>query len=109
MSRPPTGHIQRRDPNEADIVRALEDAGALVRRMSTRGMPDLWVGYEGRIVCLEVKRPAGKRGGTSESGQSLNPDQRKFYDLCRGRRLPVFVVTTVDEALAAIGVVCPSG
>lgn len=72
--------------------------------MKSKGMPDLWVGHNGRITCLEVKRPPGKRGGTSEDGQRLNADQRAFYDLCRGKRLPVFVVTTVIEALDAIGV-----
>ncbi len=110
MSRPPAGHLQRRDPNEGEIVSALEALGAVVKRMTSKGMPDLWVGYDGRIVCLEVKRPAGKRGGRSASGQQLNPDQQKFYDLCRGQRLPVFVVTTVDEALAAVrGARCSKG
>jgi hypothetical protein len=102
VSRPPKGHIQRRDPDEAAIVTALEGLGAVVKRMKTRGMPDLWVGFDGRITCLEVKRPAGKRGGKSESGQHLNADQRKFFDLCYGQRLPVFVVTTVEEAIAAV-------
>ena len=94
----------RRDPNELAIVRALEGVGAIVRRLSTRGMPDLLVGHDGRIVLLEVKQPAGKRGGTSAKGQRLNDEQERFFDLCRGKRLPVFVVRTVDEALATIGV-----
>jgi hypothetical protein len=103
LSRPPSGHVQRRDSNEAEIVRALEAIGAVVKRMKSRGMPDLWVGYEGRIVCLEVKRPPGKRGGTSTSGQRLNDEQQKFYDLCRGKRLPVYVVVSISEALEAVG------
>lgn len=105
MSRPPSGHVQRRDPHEADIVRALEAMGAVVKRMHTKGMPDLWVGFDGRITCLEVKRPPGKRGGASSSGQRLNPDQQQFYDLCRGKRLPVFVVTSIEEAVAAVRLV----
>jgi hypothetical protein len=102
MSRPPAGQVQRRDPNEGDIVEALKAHGAVVWRNRTRGMPDLTVGFDGRILMLEVKRPAGKRGGKSGSGQRLNTDQAKTFELCRTRHLPVYVVTNIEEALAAL-------
>lgn len=96
-------HNARRDPGEQAIVEALEQAGAMVKRLSTKGMPDLLVGVTGRILLLEVKAPPGKRGGKSERGQRLNAEQERFYDLCRGHRLPVFVVHSPEEALRAIG------
>lgn len=89
---------KRRDPNEAAIVAALRKAGATVTPLHVP--VDLLVGYRGKNYLLEVKRPPGKSGGTSESGQRLNPNQRKFFDEWAGQ---VRVVTSASEALLAIG------
>lgn len=94
----------RRDPNEAEIVKALEAVGATVLRLSMPDAPDLLVGFRGVDTLIEVKSPEGPRGGTRHSkGQHLSDDQAKWHAAWRGR--PPVVVRTVEEALAAIGAV----
>lgn len=98
----------RRDPGEDDIIAALEAAGCIVKKLSTKGMPDLMVfvpgtaAEQGVIALLEVKAPAGPRGGASANGQRLKPEQAKFFDLVKGKRLPIYVVRTPAEAVAAV-------
>jgi hypothetical protein len=81
----------RRDGNEPEIVRALEDIGVRVRRVSAGGVPDLlcWTRAEGYRV-LEVKTETGR----------LTPAQRVF----REQGFPVLVVRSVEDALRAYGV-----
>ena len=101
-------HAARRDPGEDDIVRALEARGLIVRRLSTKGMPDLLVMVpgnaerEGRVCLVEVKSPPGPRGGTSAKGRRLSDEQQRFYELVRGKRLPVYIATTPEQAILAV-------
>lgn len=93
---------RHRDANEPEVIAALRQAGAdPVTQLSHPDLPDLLVGYEGRILLLEVKAPLGPKGGTSR--QSLSDGQQAFFELCRGRRLPVFVVRSPEEAVAVLG------
>lgn len=81
----------RTDSNQAEIVRALRQVGALVLSLHAmgHGCPDLLVCYRGRLVLLEVK----VRKGT------LTPDQIAFHAIW-----PVVVVRSVAEALTVLGV-----
>lgn len=90
----------KRDENEAAIVEALEAVGATVERLSGASIPDLLVGYRGVTTLMEVKQPAGAKGGTSH--RDLLPGQAAWHAAWRGS--PVAVVRTPAEALAAIGV-----
>jgi hypothetical protein len=83
-------HAAKRDKNEALIVKALRDVGATVSRLSGPGLPDLLAGYAGRNHLLEVK-----------SGSKLTPAQIEWIAEWKGS---VAVVSTIDEALMAIGV-----
>ena len=78
----------KRDANEAAIVDALRQAGASVQRLT---VIDLLVGYRGRTWLLEVKVP----------GKSWSQQQIDWCDDWRGA--PVILVTSVEEALRAIG------
>ena len=80
------------DANQAEIVRALEAAGAVVIDLHAvgGGCPDLMVGFRGRNYCLEVKTATGK----------LRPDQQEFFDTWAGQAA---VVRTVEAALEFIG------
>ena len=89
----------KRDDNEAAIVIALERAGATVARLSGPDLPDLLVGYRGTNTLMEVKRAAGKKGGTS--GRELLPGQAAWHATWRGA--PPVVVRGPIEALRAIG------
>lgn len=81
----------KRDQNEPEIIEALEGVGAtVVQNPVGKGQPDLIVGYMGVTYLLEVKMP----------GNKLNPKQVKWHWNWSGQ---VDVVTTPDEALAAIG------
>lgn len=86
----------RRDLNELEIVAALEQAGALVQRLSETGLFDLLVGYNGVLRLLEVKNP-------NASNPRLRKQQETFIEKWQG--YPLFVVYTVEEALRAIGAV----
>jgi Holliday junction resolvase-like predicted endonuclease len=93
----------RKDANHAPIVRALRQVGATVIDTSAigqAGCPDLVIGFRGLVHLIEVKNPASRYGkaGASEV-------QRDWAATWNG---PVpHVVTSVDEALAAIGAIAP--
>lgn len=104
---------RRRDDNELEIVSALRSVGAGVQRLDGKGLPDLLVGFRGKLMLLEVKRvDAGLetrsvhrgRGNKLEGPLSgLTPDQREWWAYWKGPA-PV-IVQSVAEALAAIGAV----
>lgn len=64
--------------------------------MQSRGLPDIVGVYRGRGFGLEVKRP-GKRN-------TLTPLQAKTLRDIRDAGGIGFLVTSVDEALAALGI-----
>ena len=92
------------DHTQTAVVSALRAAGCKVLSLAAcgKGVPDIlamappvgglesivWPG----LFLLEVKNPAGR-------GTSLTPDQVKFH-----AEWPVTVVTTPEEALAAVGI-----
>lgn len=83
----------RIDKNQPEIVRALRAVGASVCHLHTvgTGVPDIAVGYGGVTYLLEIKSAEGE----------LTPAQVEWHDGWRGH---VCVVSTIDEALEAIGV-----
>lgn len=80
------------DGNQGEIVKALRNVGCSVLSLAPigRGAPDILVGYKGRNVLIEVKRPKGK----------LNDQQQEFKAGWRG---DLCVVRSVDEALMVLG------
>lgn len=82
----------RRDDNEGALVQAIEAAGWAVFRVSDEGLPDLFVVRRGECRWIEVKGAKGK----------LTPAQEKVHARLKANGFSVFVVRTVDEALAAV-------
>lgn len=83
------GQSRKRDENEAEIVKALRKAGAVVWRLSGPGLPDLLLHYRGRWHVMEVKRP--KQGRLTDAQ-------------CNTRALAPFpVVESPEQALQAVG------
>lgn len=82
----------KRDDSEAGIVKALEVHGWTVFRLSDKGVPDLLAVKEGRAVPLECKSPGG----------TLTPAQTQAFERWLRAGMPVHVVHTPEEALAAI-------
>ena len=80
------------DQNQTEIVKALRKVGCSVLSLAAlgKGAPDLLLGYKGKNVLLEIKRPKGK----------LNDQQQEFRIMWRG---DLCVVRSVDEALMVIG------
>jgi hypothetical protein len=70
-----------------------------VYRLDASGIPDLLVGWCGKMFLLVVKRPKGPRGG---GGGKLTKAQKDFRAAWKGPKPPS--VHTVFEALTAIGV-----
>ena len=87
------------DANHTDVVTALRSVGAGVQSLAMvgDGCPDLLVAFRGVWYLLEVKD-----GSKPPSHRKLTPaDQMwlfRFDELA-----PVFVVSSVDEALEVIG------
>lgn len=86
------GQSRKRDANEAEIVRALEQIGIRCRRLSEKGMPDLLC-YSPRegVLLLEVKSATGKLTAAQVSH--------------RQDGWPVCIVRSVADALALFGIV----
>ena len=89
----------RTDANQTEIVEALRGIGCTVEVASSlrRGFPDLIVGYRGQTYLIEVKAPAGPKGGTS--GRDLTPGQQEWHVWWRGH---VAIARTADEAIAIV-------
>lgn len=86
------------DANQAEIVATLRAVGVTVQILAAvgQGCPDLLVGRKGINVLLEVKDSR-----KPPSARRLTPDQQRWHNAWRGR---VHVVTTVEQALAAVGI-----
>lgn len=90
-------YAKRVDANQAQIVSALEAAGAKVEVI---GQPvDLLVGVPGTklLMLIEVKNPKsayGKRGA--------NPRQDEFFE--KWGHYPIAMVDSPDAALSALNV-----
>ena len=80
------------DGNHAAIVKALRKIGAKVTDLSRvgDGVPDILVFFRGRTSLVEIKIPGGK----------LNERQIEWHAEHEGYM--VFVVTSAEEAIAAI-------
>lgn len=84
------------DANQADIVQALRRVGAYVQDTSRigGGYPDLTVGFRGKTVLIEVKRPGG------QIEKRLTEHQREWISRwCGGK---VWLVSTPEEAIQAL-------
>ena len=89
------------DANQPEIVKALRDAGCGVVSLAAMGdgVLDLLVHepfYPWRTVLMEVKD-----GSKPPSARKLTPAQQKFWAEWKG---PKYLVNTIDEALAAVGI-----
>lgn len=95
-------YAKQRDKNEAEIVTALEAAGAAVQKLGEPGVPDLLVSFGGVLHLLEVKNPNAKGGGKYNTGEgSLTDTQTKWWSKWKGKA-PV-IVLNAEQALRAIG------
>lgn len=88
------------DDNQGDIVDALRAVGCTVQPLHAvgKGCPDLLIGspFSRANLLLEVKD-----GSKPPSARKLTRDQVLWHDAWRGQ---VAVVTSVKEALEAVGV-----
>ncbi len=84
------------DANQAEIVQALRQIGAVVQSLAAvgQGCPDLLVLHRNKLHLLEVKD-----GNKPPSAQKLTPDQVEWHRVWAGH---VVVVNSVDSAIAAI-------
>jgi hypothetical protein len=91
---------RRRDANHGEIVNAFIAAGASTFDLGSvgGGLPDVLFGIAGKTGLAEIKNPQRRTRGDNAS-KTLER-QKKFRDAWRG--MPVFVVWTVAEALAAV-------
>lgn len=91
---------RRVDANHSEIVQALRQVGAVI--LDTHTIPgglDILVGFRGTLMLWELKD-----GAKSKSRRALTPAESVTIDDFLRQGCPVFVVESVDEALALIGV-----
>jgi hypothetical protein len=88
----------RVDNNQREIVKALRACGASVLSLAAlgKGVPDLLVSIGVRTLMLEIKD-----GNKPPSARKLTADQQRFHSAWQGK---IAVVTSVDEALKAVGI-----
>jgi hypothetical protein len=96
------------DANHGDIVDALRAAGCGVLDLSKvgNGCPDLLVHPPTYPDCRMAVLLEVKDGAKPPSARKLTKDQERFHANWKGW---LHVVTSVDEALAAVGVVKLTG
>ena len=87
----------RADTNQKDIVAGLRKCGASVYILDDP--IDLLVGYEGLTTLIEVKGPAGPKGGVSMRG--LTDAQRDFIG--EGKGGGVLIVRSLAAAMLGLG------
>ena len=86
----------RRDDGEDEIVKALREAGAVVRVVTQGdGIPDLLVGYNGFTILMEVKD-----GTKPPSARRLTEAEERFFQEWTGGML--VIVNSVEEALEVL-------
>jgi Holliday junction resolvase len=93
----------KRDVNHAGIVAGLRAAGCSVLELHAvgSGCPDLLVGRSGLTALMEIKRPGREKPhGASELATAAA--QAAFAEAWRG--CPVLTVSSLEEALRALGV-----
>jgi len=92
-------HFRRakRDGNHAAIVAALKARGCTVLDLSSvgGGAPDILVAFSGRMLLMEIKNPDGR--------DRVSANQVEWHRAWKGPK--VVVVRSVEEALAATGVI----
>ena len=90
---------KRVDANQADIVEALREVGALVAVTSAvgNGFPDIVVGYSGGLYLMEIKD-----GTKPPSATKLTKDEVAFHTKWTGY---VHIVYSLDDALRVIGAI----
>jgi hypothetical protein len=90
-------YAARADRNQPEIVAALRNVGVSVQPLHTigRGIPDLLCSFGGRTFLIEIKDPTKPK-----LDRQLTDAQKKWHAAWPGE---IFVVETVDEALAAAG------
>ena len=90
---------RRKDENHNTITRVLREVGAeIVETYQLPGALDCFVAFRGAWRLLEIKD-----GSKRPSARKLTPDEEATIARLARTGAPVHVVTTVDEALKAIG------
>lgn len=95
-----TGRAQPRraarvDANQGEITAALRAIGCVVAEI--RHPVDLLIGYRGRWLLGECKD-----GAKPPSARKLTPAQASFISSLAGSSLPVLVLTSPEQAVAAV-------
>ena len=90
----------RVDSNQAEIVRALRQAGCFVTSLAAvgHGVPDLLVVRAGVVHVLEVKD-----GDKVPSARKLTPDEAAWHEVAAAHGYAVPVVESVADAMRAVG------
>ncbi len=91
--------LKKVDANQGDVVLALRQCGVSVTITSDlgNGFVDIVAGYRGVNYLLQIKD-----GDQPPSKRRLTPAEKEWHAAWRGQ---AFVVNSVDEALAAVGVI----
>jgi hypothetical protein len=92
----------RKDANHDAVVKALRQAGASVQSLADigGGCPDILVARRNQMWLIEIKD-----GSLPPSKRALTKDEAAWHNLWYA---PVYVASSVSEALEIIGIIVPS-
>lgn len=95
----------RRDASHAAIVAGLRAYGCSVLELHAvgSGCPDLLVGARRGDFLVEVKTPGSAYARKPSGKRQLPTAEKQALFRARWRGHPVAIVTTLNEALAAVG------
>ena len=96
----PPRRAARADENHVAICQAFRGCGATVLdlRLVGGGCPDILIGVDGYSVLVEIKAPAGPKGGTSH--RNLSDVQLEWRGRWRGES--PHVVRTVEDVVGLV-------
>ncbi len=99
---PTVRRAARTDANHSDVISALRRVGCFVVDTSRlgQGFPDAVAMRLGRVHFVEIKD-----GAKVPSARKLTPAEAEFIEDCAYHGVTVHVVTSIPEALAAVGAV----
>ena len=91
------------DANQGEIMAALQKVGAHPVSLHEvgRGVCDLMVMFRGAVHLFEIK---ANSAAVKRKGKTAD-DQREFRDRARECGVHVWIVTSAEEALRAIGAI----
>lgn len=92
-------HADRRDANEADLIRIARQCGAFVLQMKPGQGFDALILFRGKVFIVEFKD-----GKKPPSARQLTDDEVTMQQMCHSRGVTYNIILCEADLLAMLGV-----